>query len=181
MRWFLAVVAAVVSGAVGSLVGGLILSLTRNQPAMDTASAFLGTLSAVYVGSQVAPLRGRAAKIFATITIAFAAVALAAIVFNPRIAAQEGAIIGQPAGQIVGAVLAFMLIRAQLGDAPTAFGKGVSGVLGIVGVLLAIGSGLYTAFLTVALYGALWGPLGVLAVFSSSSDVGRCTVRPLVD
>jgi hypothetical protein len=165
MRWVLAVVVAVCAGMAGSLAGGLIMSVTRNQSLMNTASAFVGTLALVYVGSRVAPAPGRASKIFASIIIVIAVLALAAAILNPVIAAEEGLIIGQPLGQIGGATLAFMLIRAHLGAAPTALGKGLGGLLMVGGMLLSAGSGLYTAFLTVALYGAIWGPIGVVAVF----------------
>lgn len=165
MQWIVAVLAAVVAGMIGSVAGGLILSVTRNQSAMDTASAFFGMLAAVYVGSRVAPSPVRASKIFASVVGAFAIIALVVIVLNPRAASQEGAIIGQPLGQILGAVVAAMLISAHAGSEPTRVGKGVGGLLGLAGVLLVVGAGLYTAFLTVALYGAIWGPIGVIAVF----------------
>lgn len=165
MLWVLAFAAAIVAGVAGSFAGGLLLSVTRNQSAMNAASAFVGTLAAVYVGSRVAPLPGRASKILAAIVLIIAVLGLAALILNPAIAAEEDLTLGQPLGQIGGAVLAFMLIRGRLGGAPTAFGKGLGGLLVVIGVLLAIGSGLYTAFLTVALYGAIWGPVGIIAVF----------------
>lgn len=164
MRWALAVIVAVVAGMAGSLAGGLILSVSRNQMLMDIASAFIGILSGVYAGSRAAPSPGRAAKIFASIIIALALFTIAIVVLNPRAATEAGATLGQPLAQVIGAVSAFMLIRAHLGSEPNRLAMGVGGLLTVIGVVLVVGAGLYTILLTVTLYGAIWGPVGVIVV-----------------
>ncbi len=166
MRWVLVAVVSVVAGVAGSLVGGIVFSPTGNQSAMNTASSFFGILAAVYVGSRVAPSPLRASRVLGGIALTLAVLGLALMLFFATTSPEDGEGIWQPLGQIAGAVLALMLIRARVGRRPTKATRAVGSAVTVVGGFLVLGGGAYALYLTIVLYGALWGPLGVIAVFA---------------
>jgi hypothetical protein len=106
---------AFVAMMIGSLLGGMVLGIFGNQLSMDTASAFLGMLTFLYVAGLIAPAKKRGTTLVFLIIISVIGVAQIAIsvatgfeVLNDLSPLCQILI---PAGQIFGALISKLIFN----------------------------------------------------------------------
>ena len=77
LRWLIMVPLAFIAMMLGSLLGGLALSVFGNQTATDTGSAFWGCFALVFAAGLIAPAkRGKTTLVFAGLNALFALILL---------------------------------------------------------------------------------------------------------
>ncbi len=114
LRWIIMVPLAILALMLGSLFGGIVLSVFGDQTAMDTSSAFFGCFSLVFIAGFIAPTKRRnTVLLFAGAVILLALILLVASFtttierFADRTTLQKILI---PVSQILGALYAAFLL-----------------------------------------------------------------------
>lgn len=114
LRWLIMVPVAFVAMMLGSLLGGIALSVFGNQVAVDTGSAFWGCFALVFAAGLIAPTkRGKTTLVFAGLIALIAIISLVLSVatsfegFADRPPLQKILI---PVSQILGALYAAFLL-----------------------------------------------------------------------
>ena len=114
LRWLILVPLAIIALMLGSLFGGIVLSVFGNQTAMDSSSAFFGCFALVFIAGFIAPAkRSNTALIFAGVVILLSLISLVVSFatsiegFADRPTLQKILI---PVSQILGALYAAFLL-----------------------------------------------------------------------
>ena len=114
LRWLMVVPGAILAGMIGSISGGIALSVFRNQALADAGSAFLGCFSLAFVAGLIAPSkRVKTTIVFACIiacTAALSFVISVAFDFKAFSSYTTLAKVLVPVAQILGALYALFLL-----------------------------------------------------------------------
>lgn len=114
LRWLIMVPLAILAMMLGSLLGGVALSVFGNQTAVDTGSAFLGSFALVFAAGLIAP-----AKRVKTTLVFAGLIALLAIIRLSVSVATEGNVLADqsplqkiliPVSRILGGLYAAFLL-----------------------------------------------------------------------